>query len=37
MVIIAIFGVVVLGGAAFAILKRLGHSSHSHHKELHIV
>jgi hypothetical protein len=37
MIIIAMFGGLVLGGAAFAILKRLGQSSHSHDRELHIV
>jgi hypothetical protein len=37
MVIIAVFGGLVLGGAAFAILKRLGGSSDSGEKKLHIV
>ena len=37
MIIIAMFGGLVLGGAALAILKRLGQSSHSHDRELHIV
>lgn len=36
MIVIAIFGGLVLGGAAFAILKRLGQSSNSHNKELRI-
>jgi hypothetical protein len=37
MIIIAIFAGLVLGGAAFAILKRLRQSSNSHDRELHIV
>jgi hypothetical protein len=37
MVIIAIFAGLVLGGAGFAILKRLRQSSKSRDRELHIV
>ncbi len=37
MTIIALLGGLVLGGAAFAVLRRMGQSSKSHNKELHIV
>ena len=37
MIIFALFGGLVLGGAAFALLKRLGLSSNSHNHQLHIV
>jgi hypothetical protein len=37
MIIIALFGGLVLGGAAFALLKRLGQFSNSHNQQLHIV
>jgi hypothetical protein len=36
MIVIAIFGGLVLGGADLAILRRLGQSSNSRDRELHI-
>jgi hypothetical protein len=37
MTYIAILGGLVLGGTAFAILRRLGQSSKNHRNELHIL
>jgi hypothetical protein len=37
MIVVAIFGGLVMGGAVFALLKRLGQSSSRHDKDLRIV